>query len=55
MSFFIKTGHSAKFGSYTMMDLRANTIVDLQLVQVSDHIVAVTTVMTDSEFERTLI
>ncbi|XP_051255127.1 uncharacterized protein LOC127362901 [Dicentrarchus labrax] len=26
-------GHSAKFGSYTMMDLRSNTVIDLQLVQ----------------------
>ncbi|XP_036964597.1 uncharacterized protein LOC119025295 isoform X2 [Acanthopagrus latus] len=26
-------GHSAKFGSYSMMDLRSNTIVDIQLVQ----------------------
>ena len=28
------TGHSAKFGSYTTMDLNTNTVVDLQLVQV---------------------
>ncbi|KAL0970663.1 hypothetical protein UPYG_G00245360 [Umbra pygmaea] len=27
-------GHCAKYGSYTMMDLNTNTIVDLQLVQV---------------------
>nr|XP_033933776.1 uncharacterized protein LOC117441864 [Pseudochaenichthys georgianus] len=26
-------GHSAKFGSYTMMDLKNNKVVDLQLVQ----------------------
>ncbi|KAM8733556.1 uncharacterized protein AB9X84_025253 [Acanthopagrus schlegelii] len=26
-------GHSAKFGSYSMMDLRSNTIVDIQLIQ----------------------
>ncbi|CAM4327192.1 unnamed protein product [Leuciscus chuanchicus] len=26
-------GHSAKFGSYSVMDLRNNTIIDLQLVQ----------------------
>ncbi|XP_035862681.1 uncharacterized protein LOC116042204 isoform X2 [Sander lucioperca] len=26
-------GHCAKYGSYTMMDLNTNTIVDLQLVQ----------------------
>lgn len=26
-------GHSAKFGSYTVMDLRTSTIIDLQLVQ----------------------
>ncbi|XP_061622218.1 uncharacterized protein LOC133474470 isoform X1 [Phyllopteryx taeniolatus] len=26
-------GHPAKFGSYSMMDLRSNTIVDVQLVQ----------------------
>lgn len=28
-------GHSAKFGSYTMMDLRRNKILDFQLVQVN--------------------
>ncbi|XP_051981457.1 uncharacterized protein LOC127642989 isoform X2 [Xyrauchen texanus] len=27
------SGHSAKFGSYTMMDLETNTVVDIQLVQ----------------------
>lgn len=27
------TGHSAKYGSYTMMDLKRNTVVDIQLVQ----------------------
>ena len=27
-------GHSAKFGSYTLMDLNTSKIVDLQLVQV---------------------
>ncbi|XP_029946095.1 uncharacterized protein LOC115387508 isoform X2 [Salarias fasciatus] len=26
-------GHSAKFGSYTMMDLNTNSVVDIQLVQ----------------------
>ncbi|XP_077102145.1 uncharacterized protein LOC143753562 isoform X5 [Siphateles boraxobius] len=26
-------GHSAKFGSYTLMDLQTNTVVDIQLVQ----------------------
>ncbi|KAM4580131.1 uncharacterized protein PAE49_005126 [Odontesthes bonariensis] len=26
-------GHSAKYGSYTMMDLQTNTVVDIQLVQ----------------------
>ncbi|XP_077379511.1 uncharacterized protein LOC144020186 isoform X2 [Festucalex cinctus] len=26
-------GHSANYGSYTMMDLKTNTVVDLQLVQ----------------------
>ncbi|XP_056312320.1 uncharacterized protein LOC130223502 [Danio aesculapii] len=26
-------GHSAKFGTYTVMDMQSNTIVDLQLVQ----------------------
>ncbi|XP_041855509.1 uncharacterized protein LOC121649045 [Melanotaenia boesemani] len=26
-------GHSAKFGSYTVMDLSTNTVVDIQLVQ----------------------
>jgi solute carrier family 8 (sodium/calcium exchanger) len=28
-------GHSAKFGSYTMMELKANVIIDMQLVQVN--------------------
>lgn len=28
-------GHSAKFGSYTVMDLKTNTVIDVQLVQVS--------------------
>jgi solute carrier family 8 (sodium/calcium exchanger) len=27
-------GHSAKYGSYTMMELKANVIIDMQLVQV---------------------
>jgi len=27
-------GHCAKFGSYTMMDLRSNRVVDIQLIQV---------------------
>ena len=27
-------GHSAKFGSYTLMDLENNTIFDVELVQV---------------------
>jgi hypothetical protein len=27
-------GHCAKFGSYTMMDLRSKRIIDIQLVQV---------------------
>ena len=27
-------GHSAKFGSYTLMDLEHNTILDVELVQV---------------------
>nr|XP_043885369.1 uncharacterized protein LOC122771762 [Solea senegalensis] len=26
-------GHSARYGSYTMMDLRTNTVIDIQLVQ----------------------
>ncbi|XP_041916195.1 uncharacterized protein LOC121680718 [Alosa sapidissima] len=26
-------GHSAKFGSYTVMDLKTNTVIDVQLVQ----------------------
>uniref|UniRef100_A0AAV2LZS8 Uncharacterized protein n=1 Tax=Knipowitschia caucasica TaxID=637954 RepID=A0AAV2LZS8_KNICA len=26
-------GHSAKYGSYTMMDLKSNKVVDIQLVQ----------------------
>ena len=28
-------GHSAKFGSYTMMELKKKIVLDLQLVQVS--------------------
>ena len=28
-------GHSAKFGSYTMMELKKRIVLDLQLVQVS--------------------
>ena len=27
-------GHSAKYGSYTMIELRINKLVDIQLVQV---------------------
>jgi len=27
-------GHCAKFGSYTMMDLRSNRVIDIQLIQV---------------------
>lgn len=30
-------GHSAKFGSYTVMDLKTNTVIDVQLVQVSGN------------------
>lgn len=37
MSSHIK-GHSAKFGSYTMMHLDSN-IIDIQLVQVTFHLV----------------
>ncbi|KAG1926991.1 uncharacterized protein LOC120480138 isoform X3 [Pimephales promelas] len=29
-------GHSAKYGSYTMMDLQTNNIIDIQLVQSSE-------------------
>lgn len=29
-------GHSAKFGSYTIMHMETNKILDLQLVQVSN-------------------
>ena len=31
-------GHSAKFGSYTFMDLKRNKVVDLQLVQVNNKL-----------------
>ncbi|KAM4620361.1 uncharacterized protein ACJ7VT_007047 [Polymixia lowei] len=31
-------GHSAMFGSYSMMDLKSNTVIDIQLVQVSEYI-----------------
>ena len=27
-------GHSAKFGSYTMMELKKKIVIDIQLVQV---------------------
>lgn len=30
-------GHSAKYGSYTMMDLETNTVVDVQHVQVREQ------------------
>lgn len=30
-------GHSAKYGSYTMMDLKANRVIDIQLVQVNNY------------------
>ena len=32
---YVFTGHSAKFGSYSVMELKSNRIVDIQLVQVS--------------------
>ncbi len=35
VTIWTKTGHSAKYGSYAMMDLHTNTVVDIQLVQVS--------------------
>ncbi len=35
--FFVIAGHSAKYGSYTMMDLQTNNIVDIQLVQVFEN------------------
>lgn len=35
VTIWTKTGHSAKYGSYTMMDLHTNTVVDIYLVQVS--------------------
>ena len=31
-------GHSAKYGSYTMMDLEKQAVVDIQLVQIRVHI-----------------
>ena len=31
---FVFLGHSAKFGSYSLMNLESNTIMDIQLVQV---------------------
>ncbi|XP_034539013.1 uncharacterized protein LOC117812396 isoform X2 [Notolabrus celidotus] len=31
-------GHSAKFGSYTMMDLNTNKVLDIQLVQQSNEV-----------------
>ena len=36
-------GHSAKFGSYTMMELKKRIVLDLQLVQVSSEYVYHTT------------
>lgn len=37
---FIYSGHCAKFGSYTMMNLETNRVVDIQLVQVSLNFVS---------------
>ena len=31
-------GHSAKFGSYTLMELKKRVVIDVQLVQVSGSI-----------------
>lgn len=31
-------GHSAKYGSYSFMDLEHNVILDMQLVQVRVHV-----------------
>nr|XP_054603860.1 uncharacterized protein LOC129165244 [Nothobranchius furzeri] len=31
-------GHSAKYGSYTMMDLKRNKVIDIQLVQVQHYL-----------------
>ena len=31
-------GHSAKFGSYTVMDLETKNIIDVELVQVKDNV-----------------
>lgn len=33
---FMFSGHSAKYGSCTLMDLNNNNVIDIQLVQVSD-------------------
>lgn len=30
-------GESAKYGSYTIMDLETNTVVDVQLIQVREQ------------------
>lgn len=38
---FMFSGHSAKYGSYTLMDLNNNNVIDIQLVQVSDCMTAV--------------
>ena len=38
-------GHSAKFGSYTVIDVFYNKVVDFKLVQVSMHMVAITLIL----------
>ncbi|XP_067305463.1 uncharacterized protein [Pseudorasbora parva] len=45
-------GHSAKYGSYTMMDLRANRVIDIQLVQSNE--VGNSQRMEKEGFERSL-
>ena len=38
-------GHSAKFGSYTVIDVFYNKVVDFKLVQVSMHTAAITLIL----------
>ncbi|XP_052009413.1 uncharacterized protein LOC127662328 [Xyrauchen texanus] len=45
-------GHSAKYGSYTMMDLKANRVIDIQLVQSNE--VGNSQRMEKKGFERSL-
>lgn len=36
---FILIENYAKYGSYTMMDLHTNSVIDIQLMQVRDNVI----------------